>query len=240
MARNPAGTHPGIGTQINVQHSQGYIHQATGPITQTFGTQHNVNTAGGAYIERAETVTILTANARTTTPPFTVPYPTNPLFVGRGDELERLYDLLRPDAPVALIPAIAGTGGIGKTHLAVAFAHQYRDRFLGGVFWLTMTDDASARTQVADYAGPRGLNLPGWQIMSYDDRIVAVRAAWQQHDVRLLIFDNLEDPALLVWRPTSGGCRVLSTSRRLTGIGTAAWQCCRSMSSPVMTAAGCC
>ncbi|MEZ4659844.1 MAG: hypothetical protein R2911_19995 [Caldilineaceae bacterium] len=31
----------------------------------------------------------------------------------------------------------------------------------------------------------------------------------------LLVFDNCEDPALLAqWRPTSGGCCVLVTSRR--------------------------
>lgn len=206
--------HLGMGTLINAQHSQGYIQQASGPISQIFGAQHNVATAGGAYIERAAAVAIVLPSAPATPPAFTVPFSPNPLFVGRDAELERLYKLLRPDAPVALVPAIAGTGGIGKTQLAVEFAHQYRDRFPGGMFWLTMTDDASARTQVADYAGPRALNLPGWQAMSFEDRIAAVRAAWQQQDVRLLIFDNLEDPALLRWRPTSGGCRVLMTSRR--------------------------
>src|SRR6266511_2974088 len=152
----------------------------------------------------------------TPAPPFTVPYPPNPLFVGRDADLEHLYDLLRPDASVALVPAVAGTGGIGKTQLAIEFAHHYCNQFPGGVFWLTMTDDASVRTQLVDYAGPRGLNLSGWPAMGYDDRIAAVRAAWQQPHIRLLIFDNLEDPALLAWRPTSGGCRVLITSRRLT------------------------
>ena len=135
----------------------------------------------------------------TPAPPFAVPYSPNRLFFGRDTELERLYDILRPDVPVAVVPAIAGTGGIGKTQLAIEFAHCYQDGFPGGVFWLTMTDDAGVRTQVAAYAGPGGLNLPGWQAMSFDDRIAAVRAAWQRDDVRLLIFDNLEDPALLAW-----------------------------------------
>src|SRR6266542_5349733 len=176
----------------------------------------------------------------TPAPPFTVPYPPNPLFVGRDADLEHLYDLLRPDASVALVPAVAGTGGIGKTQLAIEFAHHYCNQFPGGVFWLTMTDDASVRTQLVDYAGPRGLNLSGWPAMGYDDRIAAVRAAWQQPHIRLLIFDNLEDPALLAWRPTSGGCRVLITSRRLTwhrhSGGGAAARCPGTARQPPATA----
>jgi hypothetical protein len=42
-----------------------------------------------------------------------------------------------------------------------------------------------------------------------------VKNAWQGAVPRLLVFDNCEEEALLdEWRPTSGGCRVLVTSRR--------------------------
>ncbi len=42
-----------------------------------------------------------------------------------------------------------------------------------------------------------------------------MQAAWREALPRLLVFDNCEDEALLAeWRPPSGGCRVLVTSRR--------------------------
>jgi hypothetical protein len=42
-----------------------------------------------------------------------------------------------------------------------------------------------------------------------------VLQAWNEPARRLLVFDNLEDPKLLrAWRPSSGGARVLITTRR--------------------------
>jgi hypothetical protein len=42
-----------------------------------------------------------------------------------------------------------------------------------------------------------------------------VKSAWQSKLPRLLIFDNCEEEELLAgWRPATGGCRVLVTSRR--------------------------
>ena len=38
------------GDQTNAQGSQGFIGQATGPISQNFGSQQTVNTGGGSYI----------------------------------------------------------------------------------------------------------------------------------------------------------------------------------------------
>ena len=53
---------------------------------------------------------------------FQVPYPSNPLFVGREEELKRLVVLLNGTAPVALLPALSGTGGIGETELVAGFS----------------------------------------------------------------------------------------------------------------------
>ncbi|MEI2608110.1 MAG: hypothetical protein V9G20_05715 [Candidatus Promineifilaceae bacterium] len=42
-----------------------------------------------------------------------------------------------------------------------------------------------------------------------------MQRAWQEPIPRLLLFDNCEEESLLAqWRPTTGGCRVLATSRR--------------------------
>jgi tetratricopeptide (TPR) repeat protein len=150
-------------------------------------------------------------------PAFQTPYPPNPLFTGRKAELDALATILL-DGPVqtaALLPAITGLGGIGKTQLAAEFTHRYRDCFPGGVFWLTMAQPETVAGQVAACVGPGGLDLPGWQALDFAARIAAVRKAWNAPTRRLLVFDNLEDPGLLsTWRPAGGGTRVLLTSRR--------------------------
>jgi tetratricopeptide (TPR) repeat protein len=61
-----------------------------------------------------------------------------------------------------------------------------------------------------------GLELHSdFEKLSLPDQVRLVRAAWAKPTPRLLVFDNCEDLALLTrWRPSSGGCRVLVTSRQ--------------------------
>jgi len=148
---------------------------------------------------------------------FQVPYPPNPLFRGRDTELVRLAEALLSEqsGTAAVLPAVSGTGGIGKTQLASEFAHRHRDDFPGGVFWLNMADPETVASQVAAAGGPGGLDLPGWSGLDFEAKVAAVRRAWNEPVRRLLVFDNLEDPRLLQeWRPTSGSARVLITTRR--------------------------
>jgi hypothetical protein len=145
-----------------------------------------------------------------------VPYPSAPL-VGRSADLAHLTELLLAEQPGALTPAIVGMGGVGKTMLAATFVSQHQADFPGGIFWLSMDVPTSVRGLVAACAGPGGLDLPNYAALDFEDRVAATRAAWQESVVRLLVFDNLEDPTLLdEWRPTGGGCRVLITSRDAT------------------------
>jgi tetratricopeptide (TPR) repeat protein len=150
-------------------------------------------------------------------PAFVVPYPHNPLFTGRDVELVRLGEWLDSGQCVAVV----GTGGLGKTQLAAEYALAARNRYPGGVFWLNMEQPEGIAGQVAALAGPGGLNLPAAPALDFAGKVAAVRAAWTEPVARLLIFDNLEDPAVWrEWRPTSGGARVLLTSRRQTWTAT--------------------
>jgi tetratricopeptide (TPR) repeat protein len=161
-------------------------------------------------------VTINNNVAPTLTPPpaFQVPYQAVPL-VGRSEDLTRLIEFLLADAPVVQTSALSGMGGVGKTMLAATFARQHQADFPDGVFWLNMEQPELIAAQVAACAGPGGLDLIAYDQLSFEERIAQVKIAWNSSERRLLVFDNLEDPALLKqWQPTGTGSRVLITTRR--------------------------
>jgi tetratricopeptide (TPR) repeat protein len=139
-----------------------------------------------------------------------LPYPPNPHFVGRADELRELARRLKggQTAVIGQIAAATGLGGIGKSQLAVALAHHYGTYFSGGVFWLSMAEPEGVATEVAA-CGP-----PGSEGLEFESRVRRVLSDWQSDLPRLLIFDNCEAEALLIqWRPPTGQSRVLLTSR---------------------------
>ena len=149
-----------------------------------------------------------------------VPYQRNPKFVGRVEELHAIAAALQVGTTAAIAEhktaAATGLGGIGKTQLAVEFVHRYGQFYPGGVFWLSFADPASVVAEVAACGDGDHLALhAGYSTLTRDEQVRLVRAAWEHDSVRLLIFDNCEDPVLLQqWRPKRGGCRVLLTSRR--------------------------
>ncbi|MFF1681639.1 BTAD domain-containing putative transcriptional regulator [Streptomyces sp. NPDC058256] len=74
--------------------------------------------------------------------PAELPHDT-PGFAGRSGELDRLHSLLAParapgTANTVVISAIGGAAGIGKTALAVHWAHQVRDRFPDGQLYVNL------------------------------------------------------------------------------------------------------
>jgi tetratricopeptide (TPR) repeat protein/transcriptional regulator with XRE-family HTH domain len=141
-----------------------------------------------------------------------MPLAPNPLFVGRGDELLDLVRVLKGgDVTVALgqVVASTGLGGLGKTQLAVELVHRYGRFFAGGVFWLSFASADEIAVHVAACAAPE------YESRSLEERVRRVKDAWHDATPRLLVFDNCEEEGLLeAWRPPSGGCRVLVTSRR--------------------------
>ena len=83
-------------------------------------------------------------------------------FVGRKKELHRLASLLKGQqgtAAIGQMAAATGLGGIGKTQLAIEFAHRYGHYFAGGVFWLDFSAAAGISNEVARCGGAEGMNL---------------------------------------------------------------------------------
>lgn len=147
-----------------------------------------------------------------------MPLRRNPLFVGREADLQALASALSTGkaAAVSGTAAATGLGGIGKTQLACEFVHRYGHFFSGGVFWMSFDNPSAVPYEVIACGRSGALGLgPNFEERPTSEQLRLVQEAWQSPLPRLLVFDNCEDPDLLAeWRPKTGGCRILVTSRR--------------------------
>ncbi|RQX07764.1 transcriptional regulator [Micromonospora inaquosa] len=140
-------------------------------------------------------------------------------FVGRIEELARL-DAGLESTPGTKIWVISGTAGVGKTALALHWAHRNREKFPGGQLYLDLRDFDAEQDPLSESAGLLQL-LSG---LGADPRLipadVAGRAALFRSllaDKRvLLVLDNVRDAAQVnALIPPAG--TVLLTSRQRLG-----------------------
>lgn len=160
------------------------------------------------------------------------PIDPNPLFVGREEDLKALAAKVKAvegqsAGPVRTV-AVTGLGGVGKTQLVGEFAHRYGRYFDGGVYWLNLSNSDAAGEQIAACGEAGAMRLrPDFDRLPLEGQVKEVMAAWQSVLPRLLVLDNCENGASLrACRPTTGGCRVLVTSRGPLGdpaLGVIPW-----------------
>ncbi len=129
-------------------------------------------------------------------------------FVGREGLLRDLHERLR-SGHVALQHVLTGEGGVGKTQLAIEYAHRHAGDY-DGLWWLDASDEA-IETATEGLTTSLGLSFPRG---TPPDEI---RLALREHlsgARHLLILDNLEKPDLLRKFLLQSPARLLVTTRR--------------------------
>ncbi len=165
-------------------------------------------------------------SARAATPvPRQLPAASAP-FVGRRDELDRLDTMLNAarQGSTVLISAIGGAGGIGKTWLALHWAHARRDRFPDGQLFVDLRGFSPAGEPASPAVVLRGfldaLGIEADRLPAAPDAQAALFRSLVTGRRMLLVLDNAADTAQITpLLPGSETCTVVVTSRnRLPGL----------------------
>lgn len=137
-------------------------------------------------------------------------------FAGRRRELRALDDALadRPDVPGTMV--LSGPEEVGKTALALHWAHQRRERFPSGQLFATLRD-ARGRPVSTSVVLDRFLHALGVPPQAVPDDVDGKAALYRSTIARkrlLVVLDDAADAAqVLPLLPGCADCRVVITSR---------------------------
>jgi hypothetical protein len=150
------------------------------------------------------------------TRPFNAPI-RNARFTGREDDLLALRQYLQGAGQTVVLAGatavtLQGMGGIGKTQVALEYAHRFRGAY-DAVWWINADPVQFIDTQLADLG--RQLDLPGRGGVA--EQVEAVLAALRRGETAmrwLVVFDNAEDiERVSSFLPSGPGVHVVITSR---------------------------
>ncbi|MEU7829010.1 FxSxx-COOH system tetratricopeptide repeat protein [Nonomuraea sp. NPDC049129] len=134
-------------------------------------------------------------------------------FTGRSGLLERLHAGLSTEVTAVVPHALHGLGGVGKTQLAVEYAHRFRAEY-DVVWWIPADQPLLVKSSLAGLAAHLGLE--GATRSGAEDAADAVLDALRRgvpYDRWLLVFDNADQPEEISRLIPQGPGQVIVTSR---------------------------
>ena len=145
-------------------------------------------------------------------------------FAGRAGDLAVLSRLANEPASGPLVCAIGGTAGVGKTALAVRFAHQVASRFPDGQLYVNLRGfdpvglPVAAQDAITGFLTALGVD-PQHIPATLDEQSALYRSLLADRRV-LVVLDNARDTSQVrPLLPGGTGCAVLVTSRdQLAGL----------------------
>jgi DNA-binding SARP family transcriptional activator/tetratricopeptide (TPR) repeat protein len=148
-----------------------------------------------------------------------------PQFVGRADHLRELDRRLDDaDGSATVVSTISGTAGVGKTALAVHWAHRVRHRFPDGQLYADLRgfDPAGAPTPPAHVIRRflEGLHVAPPELPTEPEaQVVLYRSLLADRRVLVLLDNARDSDQVRPLLPGASGCLAIVTSRRqLTGL----------------------
>jgi tetratricopeptide (TPR) repeat protein len=136
----------------------------------------------------------------------------NAVFTGRSAVLETLREQLVGSSRAVVLPlALYGLGGVGKTQIALEYAHRFMADY-DAVWWLSAERRDLINPAFAELAKQLGIRVGE----SIDPAAEAARETLRRgypYARWLLIFDNADDPAEIEPFMPSGPGHILVTSR---------------------------
>jgi hypothetical protein len=149
----------------------------------------------------------------------------NEHFVGRAAELRRLRETVTL-GKVGVITVVHGLGGIGKTALAIEYAHAFAHEYPGGCWQVRCEGREDLRAAVVSLAGARDLEFEFTEAEKRDlalgfERVLAElkkRAESATPPCVLLLLDNVDqlkllEPAQVQQLPQAEWLSIIATTR---------------------------
>jgi len=139
--------------------------------------------------------------------------PRNATFTGRNSVLENLRSQLTSKGSAVVLPvALHGLGGVGKTQVALEYAHRFRADY-DLVWWINAEVPGFINESLADLAGRTGARVGESLPDAAREALEFLRLGRAPYQRWLLIYDNAREPADLRDYIPSGPGHVLITSR---------------------------
>jgi tetratricopeptide (TPR) repeat protein len=146
--------------------------------------------------------------------PINVPRSNATEFMGREKELKIVHEnIMQSHLPIALY----GTGGIGKTELAIQYSLKYQKSYEGGICWLLARDTDVVKGILGFARSFLGIDPP--QDLDIRSQLEFCWSRWREGKV-LIIFDDVNDfDRIRQYLPPARRFSVLITTRLTYGFG---------------------